>query len=211
MSQTASAFKFVILIGIVSLFADVTYEGARSLTGPYLDFLGASAATVGFVAGFGEFFGYGMRFISGYFSDRTGRYWPITIMGYLINLAAVPLLALAGNWWVASMLMIMERAGKGIRVPARDAMLSHAAARLGMGWGFGLHEALDQAGAMSRSFTYRIDIILAAWLSILLCHITSTCFPCYVHVNDFKIHLPRSEGFGRRTAAAHRIYCFKEK
>lgn len=143
------AMKFVILMGIVSMFADMTYEGARSITGPYLEILGASAAVVGFTAGFGEFLGYGLRLVSGYFSDKTGRYWPIAIFGYILNLAAVPLLALAGHWWFAGLLIILERAGKGIRVPPRDAMLSHAAQRVGMGWGFGLHEALDQAGAMA--------------------------------------------------------------
>jgi MFS family permease len=145
----SAALKFVVLMGMVSLFADMTYEGARSITGPYLGMLGASAAVVGFVAGLGEFLGYGLRLASGYVADRTGRYWPVAIFGYIINLAAVPLLALAGHWWVAGLLIVIERAGKGIRVPARDAMLSHAAHRMGMGWGFGLHEALDQAGAMA--------------------------------------------------------------
>lgn len=142
------ALRFVILMGVVSLFADMTYEGARSITGPYLGSLGASAAVVGFVAGFGEFLGYGLRLISGYLSDRTNRYWPITFIGYIINLLSVPLLALVGNWWHAGFLIVAERAGKGIRTPARDAMLSHAAQRMGMGWGFGIHEAMDQTGAM---------------------------------------------------------------
>lgn len=135
-------------MGIVSMFADMTYEGARSITGPFLGTLGASAAIVGFVAGFGEFLGYGLRLFSGRYSDRTHRYWFIAITGYIINLAAVPLLALTGHWWTASLLIILERAGKGIRVPARDSMLSYAAHRMGVGWGFGLHEAMDQAGAM---------------------------------------------------------------
>lgn len=145
----AAAMKFVVLIGIVSMFADMTYEGARSITGPYLGMLGASAAIVGFTAGFGEFLGYGLRLFSGYLADKSDRYWLIAIIGYVVNLAAVPLLALAGHWWVAGLLIVLERAGKGIRVPPRDAMLSHAAQRVGMGWGFGLHEALDSAGAMA--------------------------------------------------------------
>lgn len=143
-----SAFKFVILIGIVSLFADMTYEGARSITGPYLATLGASAAVVGFVAGFGELMGYAIRIASGFIADRTGRYWTITIIGYTCNLLAVPLLALAGHWWIAAVLIILERVGKAIRVPSRDAMLSHAGQKMGMGWVFGLHEALDRTGAM---------------------------------------------------------------
>lgn len=143
------AFKFIILLGIVSLFSDMTYEGARSITGPFLAVLGASGAVVGFVAGMGELLGYGVRLISGYLSDRTGRYWPITIIGYILNLFAVPFLVLAGNWQLAAILMITERVGKAVRTPARDAMLSHATSEVGRGWGFGLHEALDQIGAVT--------------------------------------------------------------
>lgn len=142
------AWRFVLLIGLVSFFADMTYEGARSVTGPYLGILGASATVVGFVAGFGELLGYGLRLVSGYLSDRTGRYWPITFVGYGLNLLAVPALALTGRWEIAALLMIAERVGKAIRVPARDAMLSHASANVGQGKGFGVHEAMDQAGAV---------------------------------------------------------------
>jgi len=143
-----TALKFVILLGFVSLLADATYEGARSIAGTYLAVLGASAAVVGIVSGFGELVGYGLRSLFGYISDRTGKYWTMTILGYALNLLAVPLLALAGRWEIAAFLMIAERMGKAVRTPARDAMLSHATARTGRGWGFGLHEAMDQIGAM---------------------------------------------------------------
>jgi MFS family permease len=139
---------FVVLLGLVSLFADMTYEGARSITGPYLAFLGASATVTGIVAGLGEFIGYGLRLVSGHLTDRTGRYWAITLLGYSLNLFAVPLLAIAGNWEFAAFLMVMERLGKAVRTPARDAMLSYAASKTGRGWGFGLHEAMDQIGAV---------------------------------------------------------------
>jgi MFS family permease len=142
-----AAVRFVVLIGLVSLFADMTYEGARGIAGPYLAVLGANGTTVGIVAGFGELIGYGLRLFSGILSDRTGRYWAITIWGYFINLLAVPLLALAGRWETAAFLLVMERVGKAIRTPARDAMLSHATHQTGHGWGFGLHEAMDQVGA----------------------------------------------------------------
>ena len=143
-----TALKFVVLLGVVSLFADVTYEGARSITGPYLALLGASATVVGMVAGFGEFIGYGLRLVSGYISDRTGKYWTLALFGYGLNLLAVPMLALAGSWEIAALLMIAERMGKAIRTPVRDVMLAHATREMGRGWGFGLHEALDQIGAM---------------------------------------------------------------
>jgi MFS family permease len=143
-----TALRFVVLLGLVSLFADMTYEGARSITGPYLAALGASGAAVGIVAGLGELLGYGLRLASGYVADRSRRYWMITMIGYGLNLAAVPLLALTGRWELAAGLMIAERVGKAIRTPARDAMLSHATHEVGHGWGFGLHEALDQVGAV---------------------------------------------------------------
>jgi len=139
---------FVVLLGLVSLCADMTYEGARSITGPFLATLGASGAVVGFVSGLGELAGYALRLVSGYLSDRTRRYWLLTFTGYTVNLLAVPLLALAGHWLLASTLIVVERLGKAIRTPARDAMLSHATRQMGHGWGFGLHEAMDQIGAV---------------------------------------------------------------
>jgi MFS family permease len=147
-SNQRVALGFVLLFGVISLLADATYEGARSITGPYLAFLGASAAATGIVAGAGEFAGYALRLVFGYLSDRTGRFWAITIWGYGITFVAVPLLALAGSWELAAFLIIAERLGKAIRTPARDTMLSHATAGMGRGWGFGLHEALDQVGAV---------------------------------------------------------------
>ena len=143
-----TAMTFVILLGFVSLFADMTYEGARSITGQYLAILGASGTVVGVVAGFGELIGYGFRIVSGYISDKIGKYWFMTILGYAVNLLAVPLLALAGNWPLAATLMILERFGKAIRSPSKDAMLSYATHQMGRGWGFGLHEAMDQIGAI---------------------------------------------------------------
>ncbi|MDW7972564.1 MAG: MFS transporter [Thermodesulfovibrio sp.] len=143
-----SATVFIVLLGFVSLFSDMTYEAARSITGPYLALLGASATLVGFIAGLGEFIGYTLRLLSGWLADKTGRYWSITLIGYAINLLSVPALALVGQWQLAALLIMAERVGKALRTPARDAMLSHATAQIGRGWGFGLHEAMDQAGAM---------------------------------------------------------------
>lgn len=141
------AFRFVLIVGIVNFFADMTYEGARGIVGPFLGSLGASAAIVGFVAGFGELVGYGLRSISGYFADKTHRYWAVSFIGYAINMLAVPALALAGNWPLAATLVVAERTGRAIRKPAVEAMLSGAGRTIGHGWVFGLNEALDQTGA----------------------------------------------------------------
>jgi MFS family permease len=141
------ALRFVVLIGILSFFADFTYEGSRSIIGPYLATLQATGTIVGVVTGLGELLGYGLRLVSGRWADATGRYWPITIFGYVVQMAAVPVLALTGSW-AAAALIILERVGKAIRNPPRDVMLSHAGKQVGgYGWAFGLHEALDQFGA----------------------------------------------------------------
>jgi MFS family permease len=146
--RRSRAIRFVVLVGIVSLFADLTYEGSRSITGPYLAVLGASATAVGVVAGGGELLGYALRLVSGRISDSLRSYWSITIIGYIIQMAAVPALALAGSWQMAAVLIVLERVGKAIRNPPANAMLAQASVEIGRGWGFGLHEALDQIGAL---------------------------------------------------------------
>jgi MFS family permease len=144
----SAALKFVLMVGVMSFFADFTYEGSRSIIGQYLGVLGAGALAIAMITGFGELLGYGLRLVSGRSADRTKLYWPITIGGYVLQMSVVPLLALAGSWQVAAVLIIAERIGKATRNPPRDAMLAHAAKRMGYGWGFGIHEALDQFGAL---------------------------------------------------------------
>lgn len=145
--QKKSALQFVILLGLVSLFSDMVYEGSRSVVGPLFSLLGASGAVVGFVAGFGELVGNALRIFSGMFIDRTAKYWLITFLGYGC-LFAIPLLAFAHSWKIAALLIIAERVGKAIRTPARDAMLSYATQKIGRGVGFGLHQVFDQIGGM---------------------------------------------------------------
>ncbi len=143
------ALAFVLLIGVVSFFSDFTHEGGRSIIGPYLASFGASATVVGIVTGLGELLGYGLRLVSGSAADRSGKFWPIAIFGYVVQMLAVPALALSGNWPTAAGLVILERIGKATRNPPRDAMLSHAARKIGgYGWAFGIHQVLDQGGAM---------------------------------------------------------------
>ncbi len=142
------ALRFILFLGVVSLFADMTYEGARSIVGPFLQSLGANAAEVGIIAGFGEMIAASLRFFSGKLVDRTRAYWVVAFLGYFMNLVAVPTLAFAGNWQLAALLVIAERTGKGLRGPAVDVLLSGATVKVGHGWGFGLHTALDQTGAV---------------------------------------------------------------
>lgn len=144
-----TGLAFIVAFGIVSLWADMAYEGMRAISGPYLGLLGASGAVVGIVAGGGEMAGYVLRLFTGRLAARTGAYWTITLIGYAVQMAAVPLLAFAGNWQVAAALIVMERAGKAIRNPAAHTMMARAGEKIGQGWAFGLHEGLDQLGAMA--------------------------------------------------------------
>ncbi len=145
--RARTAFRFVFLMSLVSLFADMTYEGARSVTGPFFAFLGASGTVVGFVAGFGELLGFGLRYISGIVADRTGKYWGTALLGYAINVFSVPALAFARSWPGAAALVVGERVGRGVRKPASNALISYAGSELGHGWVFGFREAMDQTGA----------------------------------------------------------------
>lgn len=154
-----SAYTLIIMLGLVSLLGDVVYEGARSITGPYLELLGAGSVAVGLIAGSGELLGYALRLVTGYLSDRTEQYWLFTFAGYGF-LISVPLLALAGHWELAAVLIILERTGKAIRTPARDVILSNATHRVGRGWGFGIHEALDQIGAVIGPLIFTVVFIL---------------------------------------------------
>jgi MFS family permease len=141
------AFTFVLTMGIVNLFGDITYEGGGSINGPFMATLGASALAISITAGAGEFLGYALRPFAGYFADKTGKYWLITFAGYAINLIAVPAMALAGNWQVAAGLVLAERIGRAIRKPTVETMLSYTTAELGKGWVYGLNTALDEIGA----------------------------------------------------------------
>ncbi|MFN4319540.1 MAG: MFS transporter [Aquificaceae bacterium] len=142
------AYRFIFLMGFVSLLSDFTYEGAKGIIGPYLAYLGASALAVGLISGLAELAGYWIRLLSGILSDKFKSYWLFTLWGYALNLFSVPLLAFVKSWPMAGLLVFLERFGKGLRTPSRDALLSRATSRVGHGKGFGLHEFLDQVGAV---------------------------------------------------------------
>jgi MFS family permease len=205
-----TALRFVLLIGVVSLFADGTYEGARSIAGPYLAILGASATLVGFIGGFGELLGYGLRLVSGKLSERTGKFWPITLFGYVIQMSAVPLMALAPNWQTFALLIIVERIGKATRNPPRDVMLSHAGKQLGgFGWVFGTHEALDQFGALvgplvvsavlATQGSYRLAFAVLLVPAVLCLSLIFTARLLYPKPEEMEVNVPdvKSSGLPR--------------
>lgn len=145
----SGAFAFLTLMGMVSLFSDMTHEGARSILGEYLNLAGASAASIGFVSGIGELCGYSLRLISGFVADKTRKYWTLVIAGYVIQVLAIPALALIPEhgWIWACGLVILERIGKAVKKPAKNTLVSFAASEIGTGKGFAYQEFLDQLGA----------------------------------------------------------------
>ncbi len=149
-----SPWRTVVGFGVVSLAADMVYEGARSVTGPLLASLGASAVLVGLISGAGEAMALLLRLVSGSWADRSGRYWTFTFAGYALTAICVPALAITpfvagAGLALACVLILGERVGKAIRSPAKTALLAHAAAAIGLGRGFGVHGALDQVGAVA--------------------------------------------------------------
>jgi MFS family permease len=162
-----SAWRVVWWFGFVSLAADMVYEGARSVYGPLLASLGATATVVGLVTGAGEAMALVLRLVFGPLADRTGRYWSLTVVGYGMTAVCVPLLAVtpfvgAAGLVLASILILLERAGKAVRSPSKSALLAHVATAVGRGRGFGVHKALDQVGALAGPLLVAAVIAAAA-------------------------------------------------
>lgn len=170
-----SPWRTVVGFGVVSLAADMVYEGARSITGPYLASLGATALVVGLVTGAGEGAALVLRLVSGPWADRSGRYWALTITGYALTAVCVPLMALAphvggAGLVLACALLLLERTGKAVRSPAKSALLARAAVQVGRGRGFAVHKALDQVGAFAGPLLVAATVAAAgaAWAGFAL-------------------------------------------
>ena len=174
--RISQAMLFIIFFGIVSLFSDMTHEGASSIRGAYFTILGASAGAIGFVSGLGELIGYSMRYVFGRIADKRKNYWFMTIFGYVIDVLAVPALALVGEngWIAAAILLIIQRMGKAIKKPAKDTIMSFAASQEGVGKSFGIQEMLDQIGAfLSPVLLYLVMLFKTTGTTF---EIYSTCF-----------------------------------
>ena len=141
------AVRAIIIFGVISLLGDMVYESARGANSQYFELIGISAAKVGLVFGIGEFLGYFLRLISGVISDKSKKPWAFMFIGYGM-LFFVPLMGFTKNWNILFVLILMERIGKAIRNPSKDTVLSAISEdQVGVGFAFGLQEALDQVGA----------------------------------------------------------------
>ncbi|MCX8096692.1 MAG: MFS transporter [Spirochaetes bacterium] len=157
--RKSDVIRFILLMGFVSLFADLVYESARGVMGPYLGRLGANAFAIGMIFGVGEFLGYVLRVVAGVLVDRTRKYWSFIFVGYGL-VASIPLLAFPDYWILAGTLIVMERIGKALRTPARDTIISIYSGGIGSGKAFGIHETVDQAGAIVGSFIFYVILTL---------------------------------------------------
>ena len=194
-SPRVSAFRFVAWCGIVSALTDVVYEGGRSVIGPYLATLGASAAVVGVVTGIGEAVALVLRLVSGPFADRTGRPWPQTIVGYVLTFLCVPLMAVVGGLAPAATLYNGERLGKAIRTPSRDTMLAHASAVVGVGRTFGVHEAIDQLGAITGPLLVALVIALGGSYQLSYALLALPGAAALVVLLRLRVAVPRPEDY----------------
>lgn len=177
-----SFFIIFMLLSFVSLFADMTYEGARSIFGSYVELLGATALFAS-LASIGEFLSYIVRLLSGAIAGywRSSKvYWSLIFTGYLLNLVACPLLALSGYWQIAILLILLERIGKGLRTPVRDVVIAEVTEKIGRGKAFGLHETLDQAGAVLGPLM--VSIILYTTNNSYTLAFISLTFPAIVSI-----------------------------
>jgi len=203
-----------LLLGFISLFADITYEGARSVLGAYLEYLEASIFIAGVIS-IGDLLNYFMRGISGFIAGytRSSRmYWCLVLLGYSINLFAVPLLAFVGKWELAFILVLIERSGKGLRAPVRDVILAEVTEGIGKGKGFGLHELMDQMGAIlgpgfvawslyNSGGDFRLAfkyLFIPASIAILLVIIAMSIYPRIRSVETTPKNALRFRGFSRR-------------
>ncbi|WP_282924779.1 MFS transporter [Peptoniphilus genitalis] len=218
------AMTFIILFGIVSLFSDMTHEGASSIRGAYLALLGASAGTIGFISGLGELIGYSMRYVFGKITDRTRKYWPMVIFGYILDILAVPALALVGEggWIAAAALLVIQRMGKAIKKPAKDTIMSFAASQEGVGKSFGIQEMLDQIGAFlgpvflylvmlfkTKGTTFEIYrtafafLAIPGFITILLLFVTKREFP---NPESFEPETKKEETFVMKKSFIYYIF-----
>jgi len=213
--SSSPAFLFVLTMGIVNLFGDVTYEGGASINGPFLGSLGAGAAAISIIAGTGEFLGYSLRSVSGYIADKTGKHWPVTFIGYAINTLAVPAMALVGSWQLAGALVLAERIGRGIRKPTVEAMLSYSTGQHGQGGVYAVNTALDETGAtigplliafvLYRHGSYRTGyaiLLIPALLTLAFVAVARVAFPVPSRLEQ----AGRRTAHGKRFARAYWIY-----
>ena len=210
-SSLSLAYKAIILFGIVSLLGDIIYEGCRGLVPDYLKFLGATAFIVGVIGGLGEFIGYSVRLVSGFLADTIKSYWLFIFLGYGL-LVSIPLLGFSSTWQVAAIFVLLERLGKALRTPSRDIILSVIGKEVGTGKTFGIHELLDQIGAIVGPAIVAVSMLTSSndyrltFLILLLPYISLMSFLTYVYKKIGKTYKIAKEGVEKQKAGLPRTF-----
>jgi MFS family permease len=199
----SQAFIFILLMGFVSLFSDMTHEGANSVIGDFLTLSGANTTAIGFVSGLGMFIGYTLRILTGYVADKTKKYWLITILGYVLDLICIPLLALVpeNGWILACFFITMEKVGKAIKKPAKDSLVSFASTQEGVGKSFAIQEFIDQFGAFLGPIivflcaTYLVQDTQFKTYLITFAILGIPALTCFIFLIIAKTRFPHPENF----------------
>jgi len=205
------AYKAIVLFGIVSLLGDIIYEGCRGLVPDYLKFLGATAFIVGVIGGLGEFIGYSVRLVSGFLADTMKAYWLFIFLGYGL-LVSIPLLGFSFTWQVAAVFVLLERLGKALRTPSRDIILSVIGKEVGTGKTFGIHELLDQIGAIVGPAIVAVSMLTSGndyrltFLILLLPYISLMSFLTYVYKRIGKTYKIAKEDAEKQKAGLPRTF-----
>lgn len=152
----------VVLVGLVSFFADLSTEMVYPLIPLYLTTVfGATPALVGVIEGIAESLASLLKVFSGYVTDKYRKKKPIAFFGYSTVLIYKVALVLAGSWAGVLAARVIDRFGKGVRTAPRDVLVSESSDPAKLGHSFGLHKALDMAG--SAAGILAAFLIMNAW------------------------------------------------
>jgi MFS family permease len=145
----AGSFRNVIRLGWVSGLTDISSEMLYAVTPLFLtQVLGASAGVLGLIEGIAEGTASLLKGVTGQYSDRIRKRRIFVLSGYSLSAIAKPLMALALGWPVVLAARFLDRFGKGVRTTARDALIADSCPPEMRGRAFGLHRAMDTAGAL---------------------------------------------------------------
>ena len=141
--------KNIFFLGLVSFLTDVSSDMVYPLLPVFLtEVLHSSKVFVGLIEGVAESTASLFKVFSGWFSDKIGKRKPIVILGYSLSSISKPLLALVTSGWQVLFIRFGDRVGKGVRTSPRDALIAESSAENRRGTSFGLHRAMDSAGAI---------------------------------------------------------------
>lgn len=152
----------VLKLGLVSFLTDISSESIFSIFSVFFTIIaGGSAALLGWVEGFSSFSGSSLDYLAGWLSDKSGKRKPYTILGYGFSTLAKMTLVVSTSISALASFRIIERLGKSFRGPPRDAWLADMADESNRGYVFGIHKAMDKAGAILGPL---VAYVLLLWL-----------------------------------------------